>query len=51
MKHLISLIALLALASCATVEDRDCRRASDILNDANYYDVCLTQKRVKWEAE
>lgn len=45
MKHLCTVFMLLALAGCATVEDRDCRRESDILNDASYYGVCMAQKR------
>lgn len=51
MKRLISLLTLLALAGCATVEDQECRRVSDILNDASHYQVCLAQKRAIREAQ
>ena len=44
MKCTAALLALLALVGCATVEDRDCRRTADILNDADHYRVCLIQK-------
>lgn len=44
MKRAAALLALLALAGCATVEDRDCRRTADILQDPDHYRVCLIQK-------
>jgi len=41
---LVLIILATALAACATVEDRDCRRTADILGDASHYGVCLQQK-------
>lgn len=45
MKRAALLIIMMSLVGCATVEDQDCRRVADILGDADYYSVCLIQKR------
>jgi len=46
MKYLVLLIALTGCAS-APVENYDCRRTSQIMQDADYYEVCLAQKGLK----
>lgn len=44
MKRIAILAILAALTGCATVEDSNCRRTAEILNDAGHYRVCLIQK-------
>jgi len=44
MKRIVTIAILAALSGCATVEDHDCRRTAQILNDASHYNVCLIQK-------
>lgn len=37
-------MAVVAITGCASVEDRDCRRTADILEDPSHYRICLIQK-------